>query len=324
MNTGWKSNALGDSIALIPGADDLLNTAQAAFDPALTALGGLAKACSLVNTFIAGTQGVNYTQVLADTIKQIKDEFIWTGGRMVTYWDHPLEDYLHYARTGTRMYEAANPDSYTYFMGNLRASISDKGDLARPITTGPLAAWVVMVAAPTFSEITDSIMTIRDLFVRDKTLQIIVDKMLLLDGRIPPTTPEVTTPPDWKAVTLQDVFPQVTRIMDFGIESAVKWFYANSYVEDLIKETSYALGRKIERTVQEVTEIIQAMQNLRSLLSLGVYDCKIVTGKGAAGLMDELGKTPAPPEFVSDMYVAGFIVEVDGPSMEPFCAMIKA
>ncbi|HSR97005.1 MAG TPA: hypothetical protein VLM79_08155 [Kofleriaceae bacterium] len=206
------------------------------------------------------------------------------------------------------------PDGWTRWANRFAASFDDPGDLQRPVVTegAPIQAIFIVAAAPSLDAIAQF------LYLLGKLLNI--DKFKLAFEKYDPPHPDPrrmrarkvnSTPPDWRAVRLRDIFPALEGLL--MIPEALKGLLsAVDNLSALIKNLAAAMHDKANLLLQMAAAIQAIIDLLDALKSTGFYSLGVATQGGVTGLKNAfMTASNRPPGG----YIGGVCFMASGPNL---------
>jgi len=204
------------------------------------------------------------------------------------------------------------PDGWTRWANRFSASFDDPGDLQRPVVTegAPIQAVFIVAAAPSLDAIAQFLYLLGKLLNIDK-FKLALDTPPGPDPRRMRAKRINSTPPDWRAIRLRDIFPALEGLM--MIPEALKGLLsAVDNLSALIKNLAAAMHDKANLLLQMAAAIQAIIDLLDALKSTGFYSLGVATQGGVAGLKDAfMTASNRPPGG----YIGGVCFMASGPNL---------
>jgi len=313
----WKKVTMEDLLEEVTGdLSDFYEDLKEVLEPTLEVLNEIGGYVSEAKEYVAGLVASGVMKPLADWVEQRRDEILATGFKAIPLWDFALDDYWNFLKEGKRTSQTKGISNYGTFMQTLVASMSDVNDVDRPITEGPCACAVFLVAAPTFIEIAQAVKVWSEAFNFEDLKQLVARMEQLAKN---PETKKYyalgdAEPPNFVAYEVRDMIPPLADFLDESCQKIVDWLYRNSYLEDGILKAVYLIIKRIENINKATIRTLKYIQALPAILQMGGYALAVVTGNGINDLTQKLLTAKEPPNFQVDMFCAGFAVVAEAPS----------
>lgn len=207
----------------------------------------------------------------------------------------------------------ATPDGWTRWATRFAKSFDDPGDLQRPVVTegAPIQAIFIVAAAPSLDALAQFIYLLGKLLNIDKFKLAFEKYANTPDPRLTRARSVNSTPPDWRARRLRDIFPPLTGLLQ--IPEALKGLLtAVDNLSALIKNLAAAMHDKANLLLQMVAAVQAIIDLLDALKSTGFYSLGVATQGGVQGLKDAfMTASHRPPGG----YIGGVCFMASGPNL---------